>query len=675
MKKALLGLLIVVFSAGFIGCGSGGEEEITCDNLPLGKIKQECIDKSAPKADRWDSENDPTLFGVELDTVLVDLPQQADVAEPAWPADYWATYLDSVNKRWQTGDTYSPVEKYDLAFNDWTPPANFETMLPFKACAQEFDQEYYDSLGPAAKYWSNNKGNKVKRDKWNGTYEECEEAIETWWGLCHAWVPAAILEPEPQKAVTYNGVTFEVSDMKALLLMAYNRSSTRFLGKRCNLKNDEIERDEYGRIVDSQSECRDTNPGSLHLILANLVGRDKRGFAEDRTTAYQVWNQPVVGYEVKRMEEITEEEATRLLDPDCDPCEYIWNTDAEKFYDVETHVYYVTESNPSTQPMLPNLSSYTRTDRYNYTLELDGSGNIIGGEWLSATGDGYPARFDSQMDHPDFLWLPLRAGYATNRYASLEKIRMLVRMSQEDNPPVEGDAKVFTSEEVVSIPDNDAAGAASTIEVTEDIDLTTLKVTVAITHTYIGDLTLTLRRGTEEYELQKNAGGSTDNINKTFEVSGVTGSVRGTWELVVSDNASRDTGTIDSWELIAIGGSSSSASTVSFSSNSGVAIPDNDTNGVVSSITASGSGAIKGLKVTVDIDHTWISDLRVTLLHGTGKAVLHNREGDSADDIKKTFTVDDFNGADFSGEWELLITDSAGQDTGTLNSWSIEITK
>ncbi len=59
---------------------------------------------------------------------------------------------------------------------------------------------------------------------------------------------------------------------------------------------------------------------------------------------------------------------------------------------------------------------------------------------------------------------------------------------------------------VVSIPDNDAAGGVSTIEVTEDIDLTTLKVTVAITHTYIGDLTLTLRRGTEEYELQKNAG-------------------------------------------------------------------------------------------------------------------------------------------------------------------------
>ena len=43
--------------------------------------------------------------------------------------------------------------------------------------------------------------------------------VETWWGLCHAWAPAAILEKKPLHAVTmptqYGDITFEVGDIKA----------------------------------------------------------------------------------------------------------------------------------------------------------------------------------------------------------------------------------------------------------------------------------------------------------------------------------------------------------------------------------------------------------------------------------------------------------------------------
>ena len=41
------------------------------------------------------------------------------------------------------------------------------------------------------------------------------DGIQGWWGTCHAWTPASQLVPEPQHAVTLNGVKFEVGDIKA----------------------------------------------------------------------------------------------------------------------------------------------------------------------------------------------------------------------------------------------------------------------------------------------------------------------------------------------------------------------------------------------------------------------------------------------------------------------------
>ena len=38
-----------------------------------------------------------------------------------WPDTYWPTYEDSVNARWQGSDVPSPLEKYDMAFNNWQP--------------------------------------------------------------------------------------------------------------------------------------------------------------------------------------------------------------------------------------------------------------------------------------------------------------------------------------------------------------------------------------------------------------------------------------------------------------------------------------------------------------------------------------------------------------------------
>ncbi|WP_440872965.1 S8 family serine peptidase [Vibrio diabolicus] len=117
------------------------------------------------------------------------------------------------------------------------------------------------------------------------------------------------------------------------------------------------------------------------------------------------------------------------------------------------------------------------------------------------------------------------------------------------------------------------------------------------------------------------------------------------------------------------GGGSSSDS--SFSNTSPVAIPDNKSSGAISAVDVDRSGDSGTVSIDVDISHTYIGDLRVTLTSPTGgEVVLHDNTGGSANDIKATFQAD-FSGFESQGSWELKAVDSARRDTGTINSWTL----
>jgi hypothetical protein len=109
-----------------------------------------------------------------------------------------------------------------------------------------------------------------------------------------------------------------------------------------------------------------------------------------------------------------------------------------------------------------------------------------------------------------------------------------------------------------------------------------------------------------------------------------------------------------------------------YSAEPNLAIPDNDTTGVSSTITVEDAGTIETLTVAVRITHTYIGDLVVSLTGPTGvSATLHNRTGGSADELRATFTPAELAGTDLAGTWTLRIADLAGHDTGTLDAWSI----
>ena len=100
-----------------------------------------------------------------------------------------------------------------------------------------------------------------------------------------------------------------------------------------------------------------------------------------------------------------------------------------------------------------------------------------------------------------------------------------------------------------SIPDNSPTGASSTIDVSDSGDIVDVKVTTDITHTYRGDLKVTLTHGTTSQVIFNRTGGSADDLKQTFSVTGVAGTLSGAWTLKVEDAASQDLGTLNGWTL------------------------------------------------------------------------------------------------------------------------------
>ncbi len=101
-----------------------------------------------------------------------------------------------------------------------------------------------------------------------------------------------------------------------------------------------------------------------------------------------------------------------------------------------------------------------------------------------------------------------------------------------------------------NIPDNNATGVTSAINVTRSGASNTVNVEVDIIHTYIGDLVIDLiAPDGSSHNLQSRSGGSANNISTTYSVNLGNVDSLGNWQLKVTDRAGVDTGYIDRWKL------------------------------------------------------------------------------------------------------------------------------
>ena len=139
----------------------------------------------------------------------------------------------------------------------------------------------------------------------------------------------------------------------------------------------------------------------------------------------------------------------------------------------------------------------------------------------------------------------------------------------------------------------------------------------------------------------------------------------------------------------------------------GVAIPDDDSNGVSSTLTVPTTLTATDIDIEIDISHTYVGDLIIQIEHNGVTAVIMDQPGSPAstfgcasNDVEATFDdeallpvesmcnagpaisgdvipenpLSVFDGMDPSGVWTITVSDNEGADTGTLNTWCVTAT-
>jgi cysteine-rich repeat protein len=180
----------------------------------------------------------------------------------------------------------------------------------------------------------------------------------------------------------------------------------------------------------------------------------------------------------------------------------------------------------------------------------------------------------------------------------------------------------------------------------------------------------------------------------------------GPWVLVVVDDQGGSSGMLHGWSLTLTTLSSlPPAAPLVDVSGGGGNIPDNDTNGLTSTVDVAGLGArLLDVDVTVSITHPNAAQLDLFLTSPAGTRIdLATDIGNGLADLYQATTFDDsapdtvsdvvlpangeplvavvpegalgaFMGENPNGTWTLTVVDDTGGTTGTLDSWQLHVT-
>jgi subtilisin-like proprotein convertase family protein len=295
---------------------------------------------------------------------------------------------------------------------------------------------------------------------------------------------------------------------------------------------------------------------------------------------------------------------------------------------------------------------------------------------ISPAGPFANAAFQN-IASPDGTWSPWFGHGCVNAQAAVAEALRLRAPSQQEIRRA--------SSPGLSIPDNTAAGVQDTIMFTEAGRVGHMSVSLTVSHTFIGDLIIRLKSPSGRVvTLHNRAGGSTVDLSRSYTpadtpqlglLAGDT--LAGAWALSIVDAAPADVGRLVRWELDA---TLDAQAAVEIEDAPGVSIPDNNATGIERTLNVTATGSIREIAVSVDITHTFIGDLEVSLVSPAGTVVsLHQRAGGQADNIVRTFTATTtpglatLRGQRMDGLWKLKVADRDRVDTGKLNRWSLRI--
>lgn len=128
------------------------------------------------------------------------------------------------------GSEQSTADKIPWA-GYWWPMCKGETALGYSPHGAPGPLEKYDQY-IEAKY-----GGDSRAKEWE-LANHYQPGCPTWFGHCHAWAAAAVLEDEPRSSITKEGIIFYVGDLKGLLTECHYSDPVDFqLGTRFNPTN------------------------------------------------------------------------------------------------------------------------------------------------------------------------------------------------------------------------------------------------------------------------------------------------------------------------------------------------------------------------------------------------------------------------------------------------------
>ncbi len=312
----------------------------------------------------WTEVSGPSImsktFIYEFD--LLPLKGQATGEKKYWSGDYWAFKRGSINSRWN-----DPSEE------------GFDLISPTRQEAANMSIENLAMLSATEKY-----------DLFTGRYhyplkaevaKKADRGAQSWEGICHGWSPAAMNhnEPTPKNMTNPDGIVipFGSSDIKALLSYYYafefKVANTHQMGRRCSKRG----------IFNFSKDCKqDLNAGAFHVVIGNKIGLEGMGFVADLDRFKEVWNHPVHGFSSK---------VVKVMGEDTNSA-----PGTVKVIRVKTTVIYTDEAPSTWEPVIGTAGQLLLTKEFEYDLDIDAAGKIIGGAWKS-------------KNRPDFLWTKEKA--------------------------------------------------------------------------------------------------------------------------------------------------------------------------------------------------------------------------------------------------------------------------
>lgn len=364
-------------------------------------------------AEKWNKGNNPLYFNAIAKTKFTldfhNMPIEAKLKDDrlGWSETFWPSNLGGIAYRWNHPD-----------------PRPFKFRLHTKSEIMRMSEEELGQLSPAELYdisqsdYDYSLTKILIKGEGFPRFKPLYSPKDLWWeGICHGWSLAASNYPEPAKTIVVNKegvkVPFGSSDVKGLLAMhdAFNSKGLYVrIGDRCGV-NGKVPGEAFpedGNVPmpsaaeANQEECKDVNAGAFHVVITNMIGINSQGFVADIDRFNDVWNQPIIGYQSKIVGEVALTPAdmkngvSRKVQVQTemtygDELEFAPRTPEEAHeYEQEGIIGFV-----SKDPVTGTDKQTNGVRKFEYVLELDGMGRIMGGEWIS-------------LSRPDMLWMKAR---------------------------------------------------------------------------------------------------------------------------------------------------------------------------------------------------------------------------------------------------------------------------